>query len=99
MEWPEDIAAPWLLICDRDSKFTRAFGDVFVADGIQIIKTPIRRRMPTPTPSAGCGRSDRNAWIGCSSGAGATLREFSTSTCGTTTMSDRIEAWIFGRQR
>src|SRR6266511_2734010 len=24
-----------------------------------------RRRMRTPTRSAGCGRSDRNAWIGC----------------------------------
>jgi len=30
------------LVHERDTKFTRAFDDVFVADGIQIIKTPIQ---------------------------------------------------------
>src|SRR6266511_5790332 len=35
-------SVPWFLVHDRDSKFTRAFDDVFVADGTQIIKTPIR---------------------------------------------------------
>ncbi|HEX8859639.1 MAG TPA: integrase core domain-containing protein [Actinomycetes bacterium] len=30
------------LVRDRDSKFTRAFDDVFACDGTQIIKTPIQ---------------------------------------------------------
>jgi putative transposase len=35
-------SAPRFLIRDRDSKFTRAFDDVFTSDGIQIITTPVQ---------------------------------------------------------
>jgi putative transposase len=30
------------LLRDRDTKFTRAFDDVFTADGLQVIQTPIQ---------------------------------------------------------
>ena len=35
-------SAPQFLIRDHDSKFTRAFDDVFASDGIQTIQTPIQ---------------------------------------------------------
>ena len=61
----EGTTTPWFLIRDRDSKFTRAFDDVFASHGTQIIKTPSRRRTPTRPPSAGCGRYERSVWTGC----------------------------------
>jgi putative transposase len=42
MERPEGTTMPRFLIRDRDSKFTRAFDDVFTSDGTQIIRTPIQ---------------------------------------------------------
>jgi putative transposase len=37
-----DVAASRFLICDRDTKFTRAFDDVFRAEDIRVIRTPVR---------------------------------------------------------
>ena len=37
-----DVAAARFLIRDRDTKFTRAFDDVFLAEGIRVIRTPVR---------------------------------------------------------
>jgi hypothetical protein len=42
MDRPEGATTPRFLIRDRDSKFTRAFDDVFAADGTQVITTPIQ---------------------------------------------------------
>ena len=64
-EGAEGATTPRFLIRDRDSKFTRAFDDVFASDGTRVIMTLSRRRMPTRSRSAGCGRSGRSVWTGC----------------------------------
>jgi putative transposase len=42
MERPEGTTTPRFLIRDRESKFTRAFDDVFTSDGTQVIRAPIQ---------------------------------------------------------
>ena len=42
MELAEHAAATKFLIRDRDTKFSASFDAVFVAEGIRIIKTPVR---------------------------------------------------------
>ena len=54
-------AAFRFLIRDRDTKFTRAFDNVWRSTGAEIICTPIRRPTPTPSPNAGSGPSAESA--------------------------------------
>jgi putative transposase len=42
LERPERTTAPRFLLRDRDSKFTRAFDDVFTSDATQVITTPVQ---------------------------------------------------------
>jgi hypothetical protein len=58
-------SAPRFLVRDRDSKFTRAFDDLFACDGIQIIKTPIHAQNANVFAERGCEPSGRSTWTGC----------------------------------
>jgi hypothetical protein len=65
MEGAEDVTARRFLLRDRDTKFTRAFDDVFAADGIQIIKTPIQAPNANAVAERWVQASGGNAWTGC----------------------------------
>ena len=53
------------LIRDRDSKFTAAFDEVFVGNGMRIIETPVRSPGRIPSRSGMWGRYGASASTTC----------------------------------
>jgi putative transposase len=56
---------PRFLLRDRDTKFTRAFDEVFRSEGADVLITPVQAPKATATPSAGSARWGPSAWTGC----------------------------------
>lgn len=55
MQLDGEPVRPRFLVCDRDSKFTREFDEVFRSEGIRVIKAPVR------APKA---RAHAERWVG-----------------------------------
>src|SRR6266851_970394 len=82
MDLGERAARFRFLIRDRDSKFTAVFDDVFVGNGVRVIKTPVRSPRAKPqaaycTSSGRFVRGSRCGWsgvLGPAAGLGAVGR-------------------------
>jgi putative transposase len=82
---PERETPLRFLIHDRDSKFSRAFDDVFRSEAVEIIVLHFERRKRTRSPNAGSAPSAATASTGSSSSPAGNSSAPSASTSTTTT--------------
>jgi hypothetical protein len=81
----EETTTVRFLLRDRDSKFTRAFDDVWRAVGVEVIEGPIHAPNANAVAGAGSAPCAGNAWtISCSPAAAISFAS-STATSSTTT--------------
>ena len=73
------------LIRDRDAKFTGAFDEIFVSEGVKVVRTRRRLRARTVMPRDGYAPREPSAPTGCSSTANGTCARSWASTPATTT--------------
>jgi hypothetical protein len=78
-----------LLIRDRDTKFSRAFDEIFRSDGIDVIRTPLQAPNATRSLSAACAPSAATASIAFSFSDADISNECCACTRGTTTSTGR----------
>src|SRR6266511_1742791 len=87
-----------ILVHDRDTKFSRAFDEVFRSEASRGSARPSRPQTQTPTPNAGCAPFAPNASIASSSSAGATSSTCFGSTAATTTSTGHTARSAFCHQ-
>jgi hypothetical protein len=93
-----ELEAMAFLIRDRDSKYTRAFDEVFTSEGARVIKTRFELPRPTRLPSGSFARFATRSWISRSCSADDHWTGSSDPTRGTKKPSAPTEVWILGLQ-
>jgi putative transposase len=81
----EQKQSHWIVIRDRDSKFTAAFDEVFRSEGLRPIKAPIAAPRAKAHAERWVGSARPNVSTACLSSPAGGLRRFCASTSPTTT--------------
>jgi putative transposase len=65
MQVGTDLTKFRFLIRDRNTKFTAVFDTVFAAEGIEVLRTPVRAPRANAHAERWVGPSGVSCWIGC----------------------------------